>query len=284
MKPVLVGEVKKWLHLSCAYWVPEVSFKNPRTKELTLEGINTMRLQHTCSLCGLKGGACIPCGKSSCDIFFHVECGRRTNLYTESFVNKSKEGIYKMYCRKHRPVKTLRELDVNKRKAREDVVMFCKALDAISKPIPIKVLKKKQRVFSKLDRAHLFDNVRKTCMKMEGLSLLLEKPEVEGNNYKLLPTFFKTKYSDILRKTFPWSTIAFSKFSALDCRREFFHTITNDSSFQSKIMRRHKENTGRTRSSLRLDKTLYCICKKPYHEDRSTMIGSLGVKLNRMWR
>jgi len=284
MKPVLIELLKKWVHLSCAYWVPEVSFKDSRTKELGLEGMNSIRFQHTCSLCGVKGGACIPCGKSSCDTFFHAECGRRANLYSESFANKSKEAIYKMYCRKHRPLKTLRELDINRRKAIEEVITFSRAIDAVSRPIPIKVLKKKHKVFSKLDRAHLLDNIRKTCIKMEGLSLLLEKSEVEGGNYKLLPTFFRTKYSDILRKSFPWETIAFGKFSAPVCRREFFHIIPSDSSFQSKVMLRQKENIGKTRASPRLDNTLYCTCRKPYHEDRSTMIGRSRVNLNRMCR
>eukprot|EP00826_Nyctotherus_ovalis_P052597 TRINITY_DN669_c0_g1_i2.p1 TRINITY_DN669_c0_g1~~TRINITY_DN669_c0_g1_i2.p1 ORF type:complete len:307 (+),score=74.52 TRINITY_DN669_c0_g1_i2:1451-2371(+) len=277
MKPAFVGLEKKWVHLSCAYWVPEITFGSLQMKEPVegLEGMNAKRLQLVCSLCGAKGGACIPCGKLSCGTDFHAECGRRANLYAESFVNKSQEVVYRMYCKKHRPLRILRELDINRKKALEEIIAFSKALTN-TLPLPKKLLKKKHRIFSKVERVHLLNNVRRVCEEMEGFSLLVEKPE-EGGNYRLLPTFFEAKYSDTLRKTFPWEAAKFGKLSAVQCRREFLRTITDEFSFQSKVMHRQKERIGKPRSLLKIDTTCYCMCKKQYHEDRSTMIGNFSI-------
>lgn len=275
MKPALVGVARKWVHLSCAYWIPEISFGSQQTKEPVegLEGMSAKRLQLVCSLCGVKGGACIPCGKVSCATDFHAECGRRAGLYAESFVSKSQEVVYRMYCKKHRPLRILRELDINRKKALEEIVAFSKALTN-SLPLPKKFLKKKRRAFSKTERLHLLKSVRRVCEEMGGFSLLLERPE-QGGNYRLLPTFFQAKYSDTLRTAFPWQAVRFAKFSAAECRREFLRTVTDEFSFQSKVMHRQKERIGKPRSLFKIDTTCYCICKKQYHEDRSTMIGNL---------
>ena len=47
-----------WVHLSCAYWIPETSFGNPEKGEL-VEGfarIDMKKLQQTCVFCKIRDG------------------------------------------------------------------------------------------------------------------------------------------------------------------------------------------------------------------------------------
>ncbi|KAG7527546.1 hypothetical protein FFLO_06827 [Filobasidium floriforme] len=94
----------KWAHLLCALWVPEVSVSNPVYME-PIEGAETIpksRWKLMCSICRVKGGACIQCDNKNCFTAFHVTCARaRGNL--GSMKALLQDGVLKAYCDRHMP-------------------------------------------------------------------------------------------------------------------------------------------------------------------------------------
>jgi hypothetical protein len=73
-----------WIHLSCAFWTPEISFNAHRTKIFNLENINKQRFPLKCEVCKkINHGACVQCPKEACTLAFHPECARRANLSLE---------------------------------------------------------------------------------------------------------------------------------------------------------------------------------------------------------
>jgi hypothetical protein len=191
-----VGERRAWVHLTCACWVPEISFENTKTKEPVegFERINIKKLEHLCSICKIKGGVCISCSEYS-----HTECGRIAGLHAESLITKGQEVIYKMYCERHRPLRALRTIEVGRKRAAEEVLKFAGiARNSYSQCSKKQLRRKRDRMFSKNYMACLLKNVKTVCDQLNEFSLLIEKPENEGNNYKLLPTFFETHYAETL--------------------------------------------------------------------------------------
>lgn len=268
----------RWVHLTCAYWIPEISFGDFTRKEPIegLERINVKKLRQVCSLCGIKGGVCIACNKSSCSEYFHVECGRLAGLHAEGLVTKGQEVIYKMYCERHRPLRALRTIEVNRKRAVEEVTKFAGIIDNLcSQKLP---RRKRDRMFSKADCNHLLKNVKSVCEQISQFSLLIEKPEDEEVNYKLTPTFFETHYTETLRDKFPWEAVRFGKFTAAECRRAYIQMIPDETAFETKVMHRHKKSLKRSYNTT-LDTTYYCRCHKQYHEDPSAMIGILLLTL-----
>ena len=284
MKPTskkIKGE-RMWVHLTCAYWVPEISFGNVKTKE-PIEGferINIKKSEHLCSICRIKCGVCISCNKSSCSEHFHAECGRIAGLHAESLITKGQEVIYKMYCERHRPLRALRTIEVGRKRAAEEVLKFAGILKNYKKSdglyLKRQVKKKRDRMFSKADLTCLLKNVKTVCGRLNQFSVLIEKSETEGDNYKLLPTFFETRYAETLREGFPWESVKFGKFTAGECRRAYIQTIPNEATFQSKVMHKRNKSFNDLHKPI-IDTTYYCKCHKQYHEDKSAMIGNVGV-------
>lgn len=57
-----------------------------------------------CSICRIKGGACIQCDNKNCFTAFHVTCARgRGNL--GSMKALLQDGVLRAYCDRHMPVR-----------------------------------------------------------------------------------------------------------------------------------------------------------------------------------
>ncbi|XP_004633620.1 protein Jade-3 [Octodon degus] len=93
----------KWVHVSCALWIPEVSIACPdRMEPITkLSHIPPSRWALVCSLCKLKTGACIQCSVKSCITAFHVTCAFEHNLEMKTTIDEEDEVKFKSYCLKH---------------------------------------------------------------------------------------------------------------------------------------------------------------------------------------
>ncbi|KAF7317788.1 putative bromo domain and PHD finger-containing protein 3 [Mycena kentingensis (nom. inval.)] len=95
-----------WAHLLCAIWVPETRVSNDTFMEpiIGVHQIVKQRWKLKCSICGLKMGACIQCGKQSCFLAFHVTCARMHKLLLPM---KSTQGgepaSLTAYCENHLP-------------------------------------------------------------------------------------------------------------------------------------------------------------------------------------
>ncbi|XP_005409029.1 PREDICTED: protein Jade-3 [Chinchilla lanigera] len=93
----------KWVHVSCALWIPEVSIDCPERMEpvTKLSHIPPSRWALVCSLCKLKTGACIQCSVKTCITAFHVTCAFEHSLEMKTILDEGDEVKFKSYCLKH---------------------------------------------------------------------------------------------------------------------------------------------------------------------------------------
>ncbi|CAB1459486.1 unnamed protein product [Pleuronectes platessa] len=101
MKPTRSGT--KWVHVSCALWIPEVSIGNPEKMEpiTNVSHIPSNRWALICCLCKEKRGACIQCSAKNCRTAFHVTCGLHAGLEMNTILTEDDEVKFKSYCPKH---------------------------------------------------------------------------------------------------------------------------------------------------------------------------------------
>ncbi|XP_053538529.1 protein Jade-1 isoform X3 [Ictalurus punctatus] len=101
MKPTRSGS--KWVHVSCALWIPEVSIGNPEKMEpiTSVSQIPNNRWALICCLCKEKTGACIQCSAKSCRVAFHVTCGLQHSLKMNTILTDEDEVKFKSYCPTH---------------------------------------------------------------------------------------------------------------------------------------------------------------------------------------
>ncbi|XP_048098988.1 protein Jade-1 isoform X3 [Alosa alosa] len=109
MKPTRSGT--KWVHVSCALWVPEVSIGNPEKMEpiTNISHIPSNRWALSCCLCKERSGACIQCSAKSCRTAFHVTCGQHAGLKMSTILTESDEVKFKSFCPLHSGLKTAAE-------------------------------------------------------------------------------------------------------------------------------------------------------------------------------
>ncbi|KJE94197.1 hypothetical protein CAOG_04877 [Capsaspora owczarzaki ATCC 30864] len=91
-------------HISCAMWIPEVSFGDADAMEPveSVDNIPRDRWQLPCDTCYQnKQGAPIQCSVKTCMKAFHVTCAQREGLHMEIQDIKSGDISYVAYCRKH---------------------------------------------------------------------------------------------------------------------------------------------------------------------------------------
>ncbi|KAM4834077.1 protein Jade-1 isoform 1-T3 [Thomomys bottae] len=113
MKPTRSGT--KWVHVSCALWIPEVSIGSPEKMEpiTKVSHIPSSRWALVCSLCNEKFGASIQCSVKNCRTAFHVTCAFDRGLEMKTILAENDEVKFKSYCPKHsshrKPEEGLRE-------------------------------------------------------------------------------------------------------------------------------------------------------------------------------
>ncbi|XP_061750988.1 protein Jade-1 isoform X2 [Nerophis ophidion] len=113
MKPTRSGT--KWVHVSCALWIPEVSIGNPEKMEpiTNVSHIPSNRWALVCCLCKDKTGACIQCSAKNCRVAFHVTCGLHAGLEMKTLLTEDDEVKFKSFCPKHSGLEGVESRDPN---------------------------------------------------------------------------------------------------------------------------------------------------------------------------
>ncbi|KAM4748330.1 E3 ubiquitin-protein ligase Jade-2 [Rhinophrynus dorsalis] len=101
LKPTRSGT--KWVHVSCALWIPEVSIGCPEKMEpiTKISHIPPSRWALSCSLCKECTGTCIQCSMQSCITAFHVTCAFDHNLEMHTTLAENDEVKFKSFCLEH---------------------------------------------------------------------------------------------------------------------------------------------------------------------------------------
>ncbi|KAG5284452.1 hypothetical protein AALO_G00026880 [Alosa alosa] len=101
LKPTRSGT--KWVHVSCALWIPEVSIGCPEKMEpiTKVSHIPASRWALSCSLCREHTGTCIQCSMPSCIVAFHVTCAFDHGLEMHTILAENDEVRFKSYCLEH---------------------------------------------------------------------------------------------------------------------------------------------------------------------------------------
>ncbi|XP_037006737.2 E3 ubiquitin-protein ligase Jade-2 isoform X2 [Artibeus jamaicensis] len=101
LKPTRSGT--KWVHVSCALWIPEVSIGCPEKMEpiTKISHIPASRWALSCSLCKECTGTCIQCSMPSCITAFHVTCAFDHSLEMRTILADNDEVKFKSFCQEH---------------------------------------------------------------------------------------------------------------------------------------------------------------------------------------
>ncbi|XP_068600119.1 protein Jade-1 [Brachionichthys hirsutus] len=101
LKPTRSGT--KWVHVSCALWIPEVSIGCPEKMEpiTKVSHIPASRWALLCSLCREHTGTCIQCSMPSCIVAFHVTCAFDHALEMRTILAENDEVRFKSFCLEH---------------------------------------------------------------------------------------------------------------------------------------------------------------------------------------
>uniref|UniRef100_A0A087XJ44 Jade family PHD finger 2 n=1 Tax=Poecilia formosa TaxID=48698 RepID=A0A087XJ44_POEFO len=101
LKPTRSGT--KWVHVSCALWIPEVSIGCPEKMEpiTKVSHIPASRWALSCSLCREHTGTCIQCSTPSCIVAFHVTCAFDHGLEMKTILAENDEVRFKSFCLDH---------------------------------------------------------------------------------------------------------------------------------------------------------------------------------------
>ncbi|XP_050830084.1 protein Jade-1 isoform X1 [Serinus canaria] len=120
MKPTRSGT--KWVHVSCALWIPEVSIGSPEKMEpiTKVSHIPSSRWALVCSLCNEKVGASIQCSVKNCRTAFHVTCAFDRGLEMKTILAENDEVKFKSYCPKHSSTKKADAETVSESPAQEN--------------------------------------------------------------------------------------------------------------------------------------------------------------------
>jgi hypothetical protein len=99
----------KWAHVSCALWIPEVSFESVEEMEpiTKVKQIPPFRKQLLCCLCGIKKGAPIQCSFKKCKTAYHITCAFKEKLKMQALVESEQVGVkLKSFCFEHSSTKS----------------------------------------------------------------------------------------------------------------------------------------------------------------------------------
>ncbi|KAG9266383.1 E3 ubiquitin-protein ligase Jade-2 [Astyanax mexicanus] len=101
LKPTRSGT--KWIHVSCALWIPEVSIGCPEKMEpiTKVSHIPASRWALSCHLCRELTGTCIQCSMPSCVVAFHVTCAFDHGLEMRTLLAENDEVRFKSFCLEH---------------------------------------------------------------------------------------------------------------------------------------------------------------------------------------
>ncbi|XP_036051486.1 E3 ubiquitin-protein ligase Jade-2 isoform X2 [Onychomys torridus] len=101
LKPTRSGT--KWVHVSCALWIPEVSIGCPEKMEpiTKISHIPASRWALSCSLCKECTGTCIQCSMPSCITAFHVTCAFDRGLEMRTILADNDEVKFRSLCQEH---------------------------------------------------------------------------------------------------------------------------------------------------------------------------------------
>jgi hypothetical protein len=303
-----------WVHLSCSFWLPELSFENDILREpiAGLESIDNKRYKLLCSICKRKGiGCCVQCAKGKCQTAFHVECARLAGYYMEGSMLSNEEIANIIYCEKHRPLQICKSIDDAQKHSVDEITTFCKILEKCkfkfekldnSQLTNSKKKLKTNKLFNKMEKKMLITRIRQICKKYGTLTLSLSqiKEENDVQKFKILQSSSKLTYFDTLNiQRFPWNDVKFDRFTAKNCFLKYINIIPDEISFKLNVLNWNKKRVEKLQVErqkaakipkievVAVDTKRYCYCQKLACELPGTcMIGNIDlVYFNRMlWR
>lgn len=167
MKPTRSGT--KWVHVSCALWIPEVSIGSPEKMEpiTKVSHIPSSRWALVCSLCNEKTGASIQCSVKNCRTAFHVTCAFDRGLEMKTILTESDEVKFKSYCENHSSCKNGSEENYSESHEGHEVQMAPSARMDQKEQEAQRVSQRKQKLQELEDEFFTFVSVPEVCRTME---------------------------------------------------------------------------------------------------------------------
>lgn len=91
-----------------------------------LKDVSKSSLHWQCQACKMVEGATLKCYSAECTQKFHVECAKRAGLTIEAQTSEHKDFI--LFCEAHTPLKFKKEIQIMRKRSRNEIVKFAKNL------------------------------------------------------------------------------------------------------------------------------------------------------------
>lgn len=112
-----------WVHSSCVLWNKYISVKDNKLKGF--QDVPIYQFLKNCAVCNSSVGCTIKCCRDDCNVYYHVECGRRVKLFME-MIGSSNNHRFLMYCASHTPLMLKLLIEDYERRTKDDVIKFYK--------------------------------------------------------------------------------------------------------------------------------------------------------------
>lgn len=279
---------ESWVHLSCAYWVPELglSVNSPVWPvPLDLQRVSQRRVKLICSICKQRNvGLCIQCAKGKCPAAFHVECARTAGLFMET-VEEDGEFKRATYCERHRPLELVRRIEEARRRGQDEVATFCRITRKCIAHAGEKRKPPQRAPFGRAEVETLVRRVKKACRKVAELCIRISR--AGEDRYSMVQAPGQVEYSDTLdRRRFPWNYVKFDKFTAENCYRKYVELVPDEATFVREIATRHgksKKQAAERGTTKEKSEVRYCSCQKPYHEFQAGHVVGISQSQTITW-
>ncbi|KAJ6798366.1 Uncharacterized protein M6B38_211595 [Iris pallida] len=131
---------KKFAHLFCALWAPEVYVEDTREMEpiMNVEGVLDTRWKLVCNVCKVKQGVCVRCSFGTCRTAFHPICAREARHRMEIWGKLGCDNVeLRAFCAKHT---TFQDSDSAQHREHLTRSVHDELSDSVSMPLPAPLL------------------------------------------------------------------------------------------------------------------------------------------------
>ena len=114
----------RWAHIFCCTTLPEMYVPDSHTDKTLFCGLDEAlaeRSSLTCSICKVKGGACVQCSHGNCTVSYHPLCCRDAKFRIEDRIENETESLARVtFCPKHAKLSSLRRSIIEREDNEED--------------------------------------------------------------------------------------------------------------------------------------------------------------------
>ena len=115
-----------WCHLSCSYWIPQLTFDSKTHQVQGIENVDKRRLNVKCGICKQTRGCVVQCVAKNCFKSYHVECARKSGIFLGYGYRKA--PYWRLRCPLHQELEIYKKMKFEESKYEKKMVKYMKII------------------------------------------------------------------------------------------------------------------------------------------------------------